>query len=121
LHDALPIYTSQVVATGFAFSDAAGKIATVVKLTRNALMGAVIVALGLIYGRKRDDSRARGGIRARLRQSIPAFVIGFLAMAVLNTLGLFAWLSQQTGGDVGGLLQSGARWLILFALAGVGL
>jgi uncharacterized integral membrane protein (TIGR00698 family) len=111
--------TSQVVATGFAFSEAAGRVATVVKLTLNALMGIVIVALGLIYGRRRDAPGVSFG--ARLRQSIPAFVVGFLAMAVLNTLGVFAWLSERTGGDVGAILQSGARWLILFALAGVGL
>src|SRR6267378_2790530 len=43
--------TSQVVATGFAYSDMAGRVATAVKLTRNALMGAVIVVIGLIYAR----------------------------------------------------------------------
>src|SRR5258708_6936415 len=43
--------TSQVVATGFAYSDAAGKVATAVKLTRNALMGVVIVGIGLAYAR----------------------------------------------------------------------
>jgi uncharacterized integral membrane protein (TIGR00698 family) len=113
--------TSQVVATGFAYSEAAGRVATVVKLTRNALMGVVIVALGLIYGRRQDGSRKGAGIGARLRQSVPAFVLGFLAMAVLNTLGLFGRLSEWTGSDVGAILQSAARWLILFALAGVGL
>ena len=42
--------TSQVVATGFAYSDAAGELATTVKLTRNALMGLVIMGMGLAYG-----------------------------------------------------------------------
>jgi uncharacterized integral membrane protein (TIGR00698 family) len=113
--------TSQVVATGFAYSDAAGKIATVVKLTRNALMGVVIVTLGLIYRRRQEGAGVASGFGSRLRQSVPIFVVGFLAMAVLNTLGVFAWISARTGGDVSGILQSAARWLILFALAGVGL
>src|SRR6267378_5076275 len=59
--------TSQVVATGFAYSDAAGKVATAVKLTRNALMGPVIVVIGLVYARREGarGASARGAGDAR--------------------------------------------------------
>ena len=107
--------TSQVVATGFAYSEAAGRVATAVKLTRNALMGVVIVGVGLAYG-KRGGSLAR-----RARQSVPAFVLGFLGMAVLNSLGVFARLASATGWPVPAILDGCARALILVALAGVGL
>ncbi|TMQ46982.1 MAG: putative sulfate exporter family transporter [Candidatus Eisenbacteria bacterium] len=62
--------TSQVVATGFAYGDAAGKVATAVKLTRNALMGPVIVVIGLIYARGAHAAggEARRGLGARLGQ-----------------------------------------------------
>ena len=107
--------TSQVVATGFAYSDAAGKVATAVKLTRNALMGVVIVGVGIAYG------RAGGSLVRRARQSIPGFVLGFVAMAVLNSLGVFARLAAATGRPVPAILDGCARALILVALAGVGL
>jgi uncharacterized integral membrane protein (TIGR00698 family) len=115
--------TSQVVATGFAFSENAGSVATAVKLTRNALMGGVIVAMGLAYGSAvgAGGAGADGGWRGRVRQSIPLFVVGFLALAALNTLGAVQALSEATGRDVASALTISAKFLILIALAAVGL
>lgn len=118
--------TSQVVATGFAYGEAAGKVATAVKLTRNALMGIVIVVVGLLHGGAAGAARgvpgaARVPIATRVRQSIPSFVLWFLAMAAFNSGGLFTWLSRVAGLSVPDLLQSASRVLILVALAGVGL
>lgn len=121
--------TSQVVATGFAYGEAAGKVATAVKLTRNALMGVVIVIVGLLHGR--SPASAGGGGAApdaarvplwkRAQQSVPLFVLGFLAMAALNSTGVFARLTEVAGHPVPEMLQAGSRVLILVALAGVGL
>jgi uncharacterized membrane protein YadS len=78
--------------------------------------------MGLAYG-----STARGASggpvpwSARLRQSIPLFVLGFLLLALLNTFGLVRGLSEATGRDVAAALQTSVRFLILVALAGVGL
>ncbi len=119
--------TSQVVATGFAFSDAAGKVATAVKLTRNALMGPVIVGIGLVYARgagARASTGAGAGripIGKRIRQSVPMFVLGFLLAALLNTIGVFAWLGSRLHRDLSHDLQEISRFLILIALSGVGL
>jgi len=134
--------TSQVVATGFAYSEAAGKVATAVKLTRNALMGGVIVAMGLAYARAVAANRgtpnaappgatpapgapgapgAQPAWLKRLRQSFPLFVVGFLSLALLNTLGVIRALSHAIGSDVVKLCQDAAKFLILVALAGVGL
>src|SRR5437867_3104743 len=109
--------TSQVVATGFAYGDAAGKVATAVKLTRNALMGPVIVVIGLIYARGAGGSAggARGAgpeIGTRIRQSIPLFVLGFLLVAGLNTVGVIAWLGSRLGRDLPHDLQAVSRFLI---------
>jgi len=111
--------TSQVVATGFAYSAAAGKVATVVKLTRNSLMGAVIILMGLIYAG--GGQGTAGSLWQRLKQSVPSFVIGFLGMCLLNTLGAVAWASQSLGRDLTLDAQTAAKFLILVALAGVGL
>ncbi len=126
--------TSQVVATGFAYSETAGRIATAVKLTRNALMGVVIVLLGVLYRRARKDEEAaanadgparaaapRGTLWLRIQQSVPLFVIGFLAMAALQSAGVIRELSARVGRDLTQDAQFWARVLILVALAGVGL
>lgn len=113
--------TSQVVATGFAFSAAAGGVATVVKLTRNALMGAVIVGVGLLHSGHAAGEGSRVPFVARLKQSVPPFVVGFLALAAGRTLGAFDALSTAAGTDVPARLNDAAKLLILVALAGVGL
>jgi uncharacterized integral membrane protein (TIGR00698 family) len=121
--------TSQVVATGFAYGEAAGKVATAVKLTRNALMGVVIVVVGVLHGRSpagaagaaATPDAARVPIWKRAQQSVPIFVLGFLAMAALNSMGVFAQLTEVSGHSVPEALQACSRVLILVALAGVGL
>ncbi len=107
--------TSQVVATGFAYSTTAGEIATVVKLTRNALMAPVIVLIGILWARA--SAKSASGLASKelkLTKIFPYFVLGFVGMAVLNTLGVFPK-------DVVTVVNNVASFLILMALAGVGL
>jgi uncharacterized integral membrane protein (TIGR00698 family) len=111
--------TSQVVATGFAYTEAAGKVATVVKLTRNTMMGGVIILMGLVYAR--DGQGTAGSIGQRLKQSLPPFVVFFIGMCLLNTLGVVSWASRLLGRDLTVDAQTAAKFLILTALAGVGL
>jgi len=69
---------------------------------------------GLIGGKKVPLSK-------RLQQSFPAFLIGFLVLVLLNTVGVFNWISGLAGFDVGSGLGSLSGWTMLGALAGVGL
>ena len=108
--------TSQVVAVAFTYGALAGQIATTVKLARNALMGLAIVSVALLH---RGSARAPFG--TVVRKSFPWFVIGFLLMAVANSLGLFAAASAATGTDVVAGLTAVARALLVVALAAVGL
>ena len=110
--------TSQVVAAGFAYSQAAGRIAAVVKLTRNLLMGGVIVVLGLVHAG--GGRAAAGSVWQRVKHSVPPFVLLFCGMCLLNTLGVVSWLSHHVGRDLTADAQTAARGLILVALAGVG-
>lgn len=109
--------TSQVTAAGFAFSETAGATATVVKLTRNALMAPLIIAIATWYSRSVHEQRALAGnpaARLRLLDAVPLFVVGFLAMAAANSMGAVPAVA-------GPILNDAARFLILMALAGVGL
>ena len=107
--------TSQVVATGLIYSQKAGEVATVVKLTRNLFMAPVIVVLSSIYlarARSAEDGTAKkGGVS--LKTAVPGFVLGFVAMAVLNSLGVFPAAALD-------LIRSASTWLIVIALGGVG-
>lgn len=115
--------TAQAIAAGFSHGPVAGDVATVVKLTRNAFLGIIIVLVGMAYARW--VSGLIGGKKVplgkRLKQSFPAFLLGFLFLALLNTGGVFNWASGQVGFDVGSGLASLSGWMMLGALAGVGL
>jgi uncharacterized integral membrane protein (TIGR00698 family) len=107
--------TSQVVATGLIYSQKAGEVATVVKLTRNLFMAPVIVVLSSIHlarARSAEAGAAKKG-SVSLKTAVPGFVLGFLAMAVLNSLGAF----PATALDV---IRTASNWLIVIALGGVG-
>lgn len=105
--------TAEAVATGFAFSDVAGNIATVVKLSRNALMGIVVLILALHYARKGITGQVQNKA-AFLWSRLPKFLIGFLAFSLLATIGFI------TPGQAK-LLNNASKWLFMLTFAGVGL
>lgn len=106
----------QVTATGFAFSEGAGAIATIVKLTRNTFMAPLIVLIGAIYLRSgaRAQEPTERSTRGTALRAVPAFVIAFVAVAVVNSLGLI----PEAVADGASYASTG---LILIALVAVGL
>ncbi|MGI6227027.1 MAG: YeiH family protein [Peptococcales bacterium] len=110
--------TAQVVAAGFAFSDAAGKIATVVKLTRTVLLAPIVLILGVIYSRK-QNSLAAG--RVNYFKIFPWFVVGFIAMAGLRTIGDTLWLNSAQWSNFLEQASTISKFMIVMAMASVGL
>ncbi|NIA07861.1 MAG: putative sulfate exporter family transporter [Actinobacteria bacterium] len=104
--------TSQVVTAGFIYSPLAGKVATVVKLTRNLFIAPVIVIMGILHSRGQDKGEKSSTIS--LKKIFPLFVLGFVAMAILRTLGLFP-------DAIITLLRGISNFLIVMCIAGVGL
>jgi uncharacterized integral membrane protein (TIGR00698 family) len=121
--------TTQVVATGYAFSPPAGDVATVVKLTRNlailpVLLGATWFAVRPAAAEGRDDpddpaTTASSPLRLVAR-AVPWFVIGFVVFAGLRSAGLLDGVLPM-GGTLADLCSTVATLLILVALAGVGI
>ena len=106
--------TSAVVAAGFAYSPAAGEIATVVKLTRTTLIIPLVLAFGLLMPMiDRREGPAGGDLGARLKKAIPWFILWFVVASLLNTVGLV--------GTHAPLIQTWARFVMVVALAAVGM
>jgi uncharacterized integral membrane protein (TIGR00698 family) len=78
---------AQAIGAGFAVSDAAGAQATVVKLTRVALLAPLVTLAALWIARAYPvaESGARAGAGARVPM-LPGFILAFLALVAVNSL-----------------------------------
>lgn len=74
---------AQAIGGGYAFSDAAGSHATIVKLARVALLAPLVALVSLWLG-PGEDGAAGGSVWRRL--ALPWFIVAFLAMLTLNSL-----------------------------------
>jgi uncharacterized integral membrane protein (TIGR00698 family) len=115
----------QVVAAAFAFSPGAGTIATLVKLVRVALLAPFTFVLAIAYARRKQT----GGVTVRYSRLVPPFFWGFVAAALLNTLGLIPALEfhptwRASGAfsvSTAGALVEAGNLLLTLAMAAMGL
>ena len=108
--------TASVVASGYAFSEAAGDFATMVKLTRTiAIIPTVLVFAYIGTRMKQKELKATSqGKKVNLMKIIPWFIGGFLLLAVLNSVGCIPVA-------VSGVIKSASKFLMVTALAAIGL
>ncbi|MGC2527824.1 MAG: putative sulfate exporter family transporter [Candidatus Acidiferrum sp.] len=105
--------TAEATAAGALYSDAAGELAVLVKSTRNAMIGFVVLAYA-IYWASQGQAKTVRNKAAFLWQKFPKFVLGFLLISVLATYQFF-------NKDQVGALANLSRWAFLLTFAGVGL
>ena len=81
--------TASVVASGYAFSEAAGDFATMVKLTRTiAIIPTVLVFAWIgVRMKKKEMQTSSGGKKVNMMKIIPWFIGGFLLLAIANSIG----------------------------------
>ena len=107
--------TSSVVATGYAFSESTGDFATMVKLTRTlAIIPAVLVFAAVNIYIKKHESGQGGKVKVDIVKIFPYFILGFLAMSIVASLGLIP-------AEVASVLKSVSKFLMTAALAAIGL
>ncbi|MEM8970740.1 MAG: putative sulfate exporter family transporter [Pseudomonadota bacterium] len=99
---------AQVVGAGFSISETAGETSTLVKLIRVSFLAPVVILIAL-WWRHVDPGSATGGIAL-----VPGFVLGFLALAMLNSFGVIP-------NALGSLLAQTSSWALLAAIAAVGM
>jgi uncharacterized integral membrane protein (TIGR00698 family) len=78
--------TSSVVAAGYAFSDVAGSLATIVKLTRTLFIVPVTLAFSWIYAKKETPSQ--NAAKVDIVKIFPWFILGFLAVVAIRSTGI---------------------------------
>lgn len=115
--------TSSVVAAGYAYSEAAGDFATMVKLTRTLAIIPTVITFALIeVNLKKKAALAAGShvgegevkANVKLTKIFPWFILGFLAMAIINSLGLIPVVVASGA-------KSLSKFLMVAALAAIGL
>lgn len=114
--------TSSVVAAGFAYSEAAGDFATMVKLTRTLSIIPVVVIFALINVRLKQKAAIAEGSSEKISAKgkikfsslFPWFILGFLALAVVNSFGVIP-------ATVSAGAKSLSKFLMVSALAAIGL
>lgn len=117
---------AQSIGAGYAFSPLAGENATIVKLTRVALLAPLLAIVGAWLAEKKGTKRSFG---------LPWFVVGFFAVAAINSTGIIpavagtgatalatglltcAVTATAIRSPMQSLLQSGPRPLLIILVA----
>ncbi|MEO0637896.1 MAG: putative sulfate exporter family transporter, partial [Pseudomonadota bacterium] len=87
-----------------------GVTATLVKLIRVAVLAPVVLLIALAV--RRYGPVPESG--AQTPPIVPLFVLGFLALAILNSFGLLPSFVQET-------LEHASRWALITAIVAVGI
>jgi uncharacterized integral membrane protein (TIGR00698 family) len=105
--------TAEATAAGALYSDAAGKVAVLAKTCRNATIGFVVLGYA-IYWASKGQAADVGNKGAFLWRKFPKFILGFLLISLLATVGFFTKPQLTAVGNL-------SRWAFLLTFAGVGL
>jgi uncharacterized integral membrane protein (TIGR00698 family) len=107
---------AQVVGAGYTLGRETGDIATVVKLFRVAMLALVVVGVSAAFKRSREQAEAaRADERPPAKQAlVPWFLWLFVAMVVLNSVGLIPTSAQVGLGTV-------SRACLVMAIAALGM
>lgn len=98
---------AQVVGAGYSISDAAGNVATVVKLFRVFLLLPVVFGIGWWFAKAGADAH-------KAKVPVPVFAIMFVVFAIINTLDILP-------DGVKPVLIEASRWGLLIAISALGL
>ncbi len=101
---------AQVVGAGFSISNETGEIATVVKLIRVSMLAPIVLIIVLASRMHMSKDHDLG----KKPPIMPIFVLGFLALAAINSFGLIPAIITSVLSEI-------SRWALLIAIAAVGM
>ena len=101
---------AQVVGAGFSVSEKTGEVATTVKLIRVSMLAPIVIAVSIVIWvktkTKLDD--------AKPPPLLPTFVLGFVFLAVLNSIGLVPKVFTD-------IAEPLSRWSLIISIAALGM
>lgn len=108
--------TSSVVAAGFAYSEAAGDFATMVKLTRTLSIIPVVLIFAVINSKLKQKGLGANAEKTKVKitKLFPWFILGFLGLTVINSLGIVPEFISSGAKEI-------SKFIMVSALAAIGL
>jgi uncharacterized integral membrane protein (TIGR00698 family) len=115
--------TSSVVAAGYAFSEAAGDFAVMVKLTRTLVIIPTVLIFAFVNISLKKRKAAAAQVCAteehvadnlKMSKIFPWFILGFVGLAIINSFGIIPAMWSAT-------MKSVSKFLMVSALAAIGL
>ncbi|KZL15355.1 hypothetical protein PsAD2_03611 [Pseudovibrio axinellae] len=104
---------AQVIGAGFAVSDDAGEIATVVKLMRVMMLLPVIFIISFWSTRWLRNKDEPSASAMEVKAPVPYFAFGFAALVVVNSLG---WIPETPHA----ILVDASSWCLVIAISALG-
>lgn len=107
--------TSSVVAAGYAFSELAGALATIVKLTRTLFIVPIVIIFSYIYARKsQKQGISKTNQKVNVFAIFPWFILGFIAFIGIRSLNILSddWVLS---------ISSISKFFMATALGAIGL
>ncbi len=104
---------AQVVAAGMILGPQAGDTATVVKLFRVMLLMPVVLLVALAWRSRADAIADEAGAKKEQVPLVPSFLLAFVVLVLLNTVGVFTPEMVKVATDT-------SRWLLVAAIAAAG-
>jgi uncharacterized integral membrane protein (TIGR00698 family) len=109
--------TSSVVAAGYAFSDAAGSFAVIVKLTRTLSIVPIVMIFSIINAkenRRLGIKESEQDEKVSIRNIFPYFILLFLVMVAVKSTGIIS-------ADLSSNIASISKFMMVMALGAIGL
>lgn len=110
--------TSSVVAAGYAYSEAAGDFATMVKLTRTLSIIPTVIIFSLINAgiktKNQNSTTTCTKKKIKITSLFPWFIIAFIATAIINSFGFIPPALSAS-------LKELSKFLMIAALAAIGM
>ena len=100
---------AQSIGGGFSYSDQAGEVATVVKLSRVTLLAPVLILVAFTLQQMGQASTQSVQKKIGLKQGLPWFVVGFMVLVAINSFVNLPEIATRFANDT-------ARILLLFAV-----
>ena len=108
--------TSSVVAASYAFSDAAGNYATIVKLTRTLSIVPIVLIFSYINQRlkAKENNASTGRVKVNVKKIFPWFILMFLVVVGFRSVGIIPT-------SIGEHAHNISKFAMVMALGAIGL